>query len=77
MSHILRGDNVAGFAQKKAFSWRAFFARAADMARTWRRRQRERSEMLHFLTTDHRAAMDLGVDRGTAREWADRPFWQA
>ena len=77
MSHTLHGENVAAFTQSRAFSWHVLFARLADTVRTWRRRQRERYELLNFLVTDHRAAMDLGTDLAGAREWADRPFWQA
>lgn len=77
MSDILRGENVAAFAHDGASSWHALAARLAALARTWRSRRRERRELLHFLTTDHRAAMDLGIDRASAHEWADRPFWQA
>jgi uncharacterized protein YjiS (DUF1127 family) len=76
MSHTLHGENLAAFTQGRTFSWRASFARLADTAQTWRRRQRERRELLYFLATDHRAAMDLGTDLAGAREWADRPFWQ-
>jgi hypothetical protein len=76
MSHTLHGENVAAFTQGRAFSWRVLSARLADLVRTWRRRQRERQELLYYLATDHRAAMDLGTDLAGAREWADRPFWQ-
>jgi len=76
MSHTLRGENVAAYTQARAFSWRALFAHLADTPGTWRRRQRERQELLRYLATDHRAAMDLGTDLAGAREWADRPFWQ-
>jgi len=89
MSHTLHGENVAAFTQTRPLSspgswrdswrssWRVLFARLADTARAWHRRQRERRELLHYLETDHRAAMDLGIDLARAREWAYRPFWQA
>lgn len=76
MSHTLHGEDVAAFSQSRAFSSRALFTRLADVVRTWRRRQRERRELLYYLATDHRAAMDLGTDLASAREWADRSFWQ-
>ena len=81
MSHTLHGENLAAFGQNRRYSWRAswrvFFARLTDTARTWRRRLRERRELLHYLETDHRAAMDLGINHAAAREWVDRPFWRA
>ncbi len=76
MSHTLHGENVAAFTQGRAFSGHVLFARLTDTLRTWRRRQRERQELLYYLATDHRAVMDLGTDFASAREWADRPFWQ-
>lgn len=77
MSHYLDGESVAAFAESQPFSWRAFFKSAADTARTWLKRRRERQELLDYLAMDHRAARDLGIDRSNAREWAERPFWRA
>jgi uncharacterized protein YjiS (DUF1127 family) len=77
MSQTLHGENLAAFGHGRPFSWRPLLIRLADTAQIWRTRQRERRELLHFLATDHRAASDLGIDRGNAREWADRPFWRA
>lgn len=77
MSQYLDSDSVAALAESRSFSWRTFFQRAIDTARKWRRRQRERDELLNYLAMDHRAGTDLGLDRTCAREWAERPFWRA
>jgi uncharacterized protein YjiS (DUF1127 family) len=77
MSHVLHGENVAASAHRRPFSWRALLARLAATTQIWRSRQRQRRELLDFLATDHRAASDLGINRGEAREWVDRPFWRA
>lgn len=77
MSHYLDGESVAALAESRSFSWRTFFKSAADTARTWLKRHRERQQLLDYLAIDHRAARDIGVDIGNAREWAERPFWRA
>jgi len=28
------------------------------------------------MAIDHRAAADIGVTAGDARDWAERPFWR-
>lgn len=77
MTRYLAGESVAAFAGNRGFSWTAFFEKFADAFGTWRRRQRDRRELLDYLATDHRAANDLCIDRSDAREWAQRPFWRA
>ncbi len=77
MSQYLNGESVAAFAESRSFSWHASLQRAIDTARIWRRRQREREELLKYLAMDHRAGTDIGMDRNCAREWAQRPFWRA
>jgi uncharacterized protein YjiS (DUF1127 family) len=77
MSQYLNGESVAAFAEGRSFYWRAFLQRAIDTARIWRKRHRDREELLRYLALDHRAGTDIGMDRNCAREWADRPFWRA
>jgi len=77
MSRYLDGQSVAALAGRGSFSWRAFFKNLADTGRAWRKRQRDRQELLKYFATDHRAPNDLGIDRANAHEWADRPFWRA
>jgi uncharacterized protein YjiS (DUF1127 family) len=76
MSRYLDGESVAAFAGSRAVSWRALFKSITDVPRIWLTRQQERQELLDYLAMDHRAAMDIGIDRSDAREWAHRPFWQ-
>jgi uncharacterized protein YjiS (DUF1127 family) len=76
MSRYLDGESVAAFAGSRTFSWRAFCKSITDVPRIWLKRQQDRQELLDYLATDHRAAMDIGIDRSNAREWATRPFWQ-
>jgi uncharacterized protein YjiS (DUF1127 family) len=75
MSHY--GESVSAFAESPSVSWRAFFKSVVDTARSWLDRRRERQELLDYLAMDHRAARDIGIDRGNARDWAERPFWRA
>ena len=77
MSQYLGGESVVAFVESQSFSSRAFFQRVIDTIRTWRKRQGEREELLKYLAMDHRAGMDIGMDRTCAREWAERPFWRA
>jgi uncharacterized protein YjiS (DUF1127 family) len=77
MSQYLDGESVAAFVDSRSFSSRAFLQRAIDTIKIWRRRQGEREELLKYLAMDHRAGMDIGMDRTCAREWAERPFWRA
>jgi uncharacterized protein YjiS (DUF1127 family) len=77
MSQYLNGESIAAFAESRSFSSRAFLQRAIDTVLMWRKRQREREELLRYLALDHRAGTDIGMDRNCAREWADRPFWRA
>ena len=77
MSRYLDGEIAAAFAGSRAFSWLAFCKTVVDVPRIWLRRERERQELLDYLADDYRAAKDIGIDRSNAREWADRPFWQA
>jgi uncharacterized protein YjiS (DUF1127 family) len=77
MTRYYAGESVAAFSGNRGFSWSAFFKQLADTVGTWRRRERDRRELLDYLATDHRAANDLGIDRSDAREWAERPFWRA
>ena len=76
MSRYIVGESVGAFSGSRRFSWHAFSQRLIDTARLWRKRERDRLELLHYLASDHRAAGDLGIDRSNAREWAERPFWQ-
>ena len=76
MSRYLDGQSVAALARSRTFSWRALFKSLADTLRIWRKRHRDRDELLKYFATDHRAPNDLGIDRANAREWADRPFWR-
>lgn len=77
MLHCLDGKSIAAFAGSRTYSWRAFFKSLADTARIWLKRRRDRQELLDYLAIDHRAPNDIGIDRSNAREWAERPFWQA
>jgi len=83
MSQYLDGESIAAFTESRSFtgsrsfSWRAFLQRAIGTMRVWRDRQREREELLNYLTMDHRAGTDIRMDRSCAREWAKRPFWRA
>jgi uncharacterized protein YjiS (DUF1127 family) len=70
-------ESVAAFAGSRSFSWRTFCKSLAGTARIWRRRRRDRRELLDYFAIDHRAPNDLGIDSGNAREWAERPFWRA
>ena len=75
MPHYYDGQSVATLARRRTFSWRALFDNSLDTMRTWLRCWRERRELIEYLATDHRAALDIGID-GNAREWAERPFWR-
>jgi uncharacterized protein YjiS (DUF1127 family) len=77
MSHYIDGDAVAAFVGRRTFSCRLFFKAVTETAHVWRKRQRQRRELLDYLAADHRAARDMGIDRSNAREWAERPFWRA
>jgi uncharacterized protein YjiS (DUF1127 family) len=77
MSQYLDGESVAAFAESRSLYWRAFLRRAIDTMWIWRRRQRERKELLKYLAMDHRVGNDIGMDRNCARAWAERPFWRA
>jgi len=77
MSQYLDGESVVAFAETGSISWRASLQRAIETVRNWRRRRRERDELLNYLAMDHRAGSDIGMDRTCAREWAERPFWRA
>jgi uncharacterized protein YjiS (DUF1127 family) len=77
MSRYLNGESVAAFAESRSFFWRAFLQSVISTIRIWRGRQQEREELLKYLAMDHRAGTDIGLDRTCAREWAERPFWQA
>ena len=76
MSHYLNGESIAAFAESRSLYWRAFLQHAIDAVRIWRRRQRDREELLKYIAMDHRAGTDIGMDRNCAREWAERPFWR-
>ncbi len=76
MWRYLDGQSVAALAGSRSPSWRAFFRSLAETVRIWRKRQRDRQELLKYFASDHRAPNDLGIDRANAHEWADRPFWR-
>jgi len=76
MSRYLDGESVAFLAGNRSRSWHAFFKNVADTVGIWRKRQRDRQELLKFFAADHRAPNDLGIDRANAHAWADRPFWR-
>jgi uncharacterized protein YjiS (DUF1127 family) len=76
MSRYLVTETTAGFAPRPAFSWRAFFNRAAGAFQIWRERQKQRREIIDYMASDHRVAADIGVTRHDARDWAERPFWR-
>jgi uncharacterized protein YjiS (DUF1127 family) len=50
--------------------------RAAELARKWRERRRQRAELFEYIALDHRAAGDIGITGYEARNWAERPFWR-
>jgi uncharacterized protein YjiS (DUF1127 family) len=77
MSRYLDGESVAFLAGSRSFSWLTLFSGLGDTIRIWRKRQRERQELIKYFATDHRAPNDLGIDRTNAHDWADRPFWRA
>lgn len=77
MSRYLDGESFAFLAGNRSFSWVALFNSVGHTIQIWRRRQRERQELIKYFATDHRAPNDLGVDRANAHDWADRPFWRA
>jgi uncharacterized protein YjiS (DUF1127 family) len=76
MSQYLDGESVAAFTESRSFSSRALLRRAIDTIRIWRKRQRDRDELLNYIAMDHRAGTDIGMDRNCARTWAERPFWR-
>jgi uncharacterized protein YjiS (DUF1127 family) len=55
---------------------RAWAARIFASLRVYLMRRRQRSELLDYLATDHRAAADIGVTSYEAKLWAERPFWR-
>ena len=63
MSRYLYGKSVAAFTESRAYSWRAFLDGALDTLRIWLKRHRERTELLHYMAIDHRAASDIGTAR--------------
>jgi uncharacterized protein YjiS (DUF1127 family) len=76
MPRYIYGESVAAFTESRAIPWRALLDGGLDTLRTWLKRHRERTELLHYMTIDHRAASDIGTSRESARDWAERPFWR-
>jgi uncharacterized protein YjiS (DUF1127 family) len=54
----------------------ALLQRAAELARKWRERRRQRAELVEYIALDHRAAADIGITGEQAHNWAERPFWR-
>jgi uncharacterized protein YjiS (DUF1127 family) len=77
MSRYLDGESVAFLAGGRSSSRPTSFRTVVDIVRVWRKRRRDRRELLRYFATDHRAPNDLGIDRANAHEWGDRPFWRA
>jgi uncharacterized protein YjiS (DUF1127 family) len=89
MPRYIYGQSVAAFAGRQSagqsvkpsdassVSWRGLFGFPLVMLRTWLQRRRERQELLRYMASDHRATADMGININNARDWAERPFWQA
>ncbi len=76
MSRAFEVESVSAFAERPTFSLSALFRRMIETARIWRKRRRDRRELLDYLAVDYRVAADIGVNRSELREWAARPFWR-
>jgi uncharacterized protein YjiS (DUF1127 family) len=76
MASYLHRESPGAFAERPAFSWRAFFNGTVERARAFRERRKQRHELLDYMASDHRAAADLGLTDYEARNWSERSFWR-
>lgn len=76
MSHCIGREAASVLAEPRTFSLRSCVGGFAGTLMTWLKRHHDRRELLDYLNTDHRAALDIGADGNRAREWAQRPFWR-
>jgi hypothetical protein len=56
-----QAETSDAFAARKTFSLRSIFNRVVDRLRVARTHRRQRQELIEYLTSDHRAAGDLGI----------------
>jgi hypothetical protein len=73
----LHGEAAPSVSARWSLAWRALCDAALERVRTYRRRRRERQELIDYMASDHRVAADLGITGDIARDWTSRPFWHA
>jgi uncharacterized protein YjiS (DUF1127 family) len=76
MSRAFNGESISAFGERPTFSFSVLFRRMVETMRIWRKRWRDRRELLDCLAVDDRVAADIGIDRSVLHEWAHRPFWR-
>jgi hypothetical protein len=57
----------AAFAARRTFSLRTVFRRVVERLRMAREHHRQCQELINYLSSDHRAAQDLGITICEAR----------
>ena len=69
MSCYSQTETAAAFAARQTFSLRAVFSGVFGRVRVARNRRRQRQELIEYLTSDHRAANDLGITTYNVRNF--------
>ena len=69
MSCCSQTETATAFAARQTFSLRAVFSGVFGRVRVVRNRRRQRQELIEYLTSDHRAANDLGITTYNVRNF--------
>lgn len=67
MSCYSHTGTSAAFAARRTFSLRTVFRRVVERLRMAREHRRQCQELINYLSSDHRAAQDLGITICEAR----------
>jgi hypothetical protein len=68
MSCYSQTGTSAAFAARRTFSLRTIFRRVVQRLRMAREHRRQCRELINYLSSDHRAARDLGITIWEARQ---------
>jgi len=74
MSFYFQSGSATALAERRPFSWRAFFGSAVERVRVYFAHRKQRRELLDYMASDHRAAADLGITSHEARNLPMKPF---